>query len=83
MDSASPTTTSWVSFTYVPPHLLPASVPLQTPRSRAALACSGDAAGHPESEHQAPAGHTGAGNWGGGSPRIALGLGPSPCSSWV
>lgn len=37
-------------------------------------------------EHQAPTGHTGPEleiGSGGGSPCIALGLGPSPCSWWV
>ena len=51
MGSASPTTTSWVSFAYVPPDLLPALVWLQTSRSRAALGLGwgGAAAGHPRS----------------------------------
>lgn len=61
MDSASPTTTSWVSFTYLPPYLLPALVWLQTSRSPG----QGMLLGTLDPEPQAPTGHTGAGNWGG------------------
>ena len=36
--------------------------------------------GTPDPEHQAPAGHTGAGNWGGGVTLHSPDLGPSPYS---